>query len=80
MQSARMAQIRRGRVNVVANTHGSDKYVYGSDKYVNGSDKYVDGSDKYVKEVTSMSRAKPFAQPSFGLAIFFEVSENSRKA
>jgi hypothetical protein len=73
MQSARMAQIRRGRVNVVANTHGSDKYVYGSDKYVNGS-------DKYVKEVTSMSRAKPFAQPSFGLAIFFEVSENSRKA
>jgi hypothetical protein len=73
MQSARMAQIRRGRVNVVANTHGSDKYVYGSDKYVNGS-------DKYVKEVTSMSRAKPFALPSFGLAIFFEVSENSRKA
>jgi|HubBroStandDraft_4_1064222.scaffolds.fasta_scaffold1501821_2 hypothetical protein len=73
MQSARMAQIRRGRVNVVANTHGSDKYVYGSDKYVNGS-------DKYVKEVTSMSRAKPLAQPSFGLAIFFEVSENSRKA
>ncbi len=45
MQSARMAQIRRGRANVVANTHGSDKYVYGSDKYVNGGDKYVTRQD-----------------------------------
>jgi hypothetical protein len=69
MQSARMAQIRRGRANVVANTHGSDKYVYGSDKYVNGGDKYVNGGDKYVnggdKYVTRQDLRATLFRPNY---------------